>query len=114
MPKTPKAAIPGSRGLRPAKSVTDPLLPISRTFLLFGDYDGDGEVKSAFEEIGTLGDPVLGDSGLFGQLKAALHDAGIDYDPNTYPYFFVAGTTDSIQGLDIEPALGSLQSFVGL
>ena len=60
----------------------------------FGDFDGDGVVKSAFEEIGTLGDSVLGDSGLFGQLKAALHDAGIDYDPNTYPYFFVAGTTN--------------------
>jgi hypothetical protein len=55
-----------------------------------GDYDGDGEVKTAFEEIGTLGDPVLGDSGLFGKLKTALHDAGIDYDPDSYPYFFNA------------------------
>ena len=59
-----------------------------------GDYDGDGTVKTAFEEIGTLGDPVLGDSGLFGQLKTALHDAGIDYDPDSYPYFFIAGTGD--------------------
>jgi hypothetical protein len=59
-----------------------------------GDYDGDGEVKTAFEEIGTLNDPILGDSGLFGQLRAALHDAGIDYDPDAYPYFFIAGTTD--------------------
>ena len=41
-----------------------------------GDYDGDGEVKTAFEEIGTLNDPILGDSGLFGQLRAALHDQG--------------------------------------
>jgi hypothetical protein len=47
-------------------------------------------VKTAFEEIGTLGDPVLGDSGLFGKLKTALHDAGIDYDPDSYPYFFNA------------------------
>ena len=59
-----------------------------------GDYDGDGEVKTAFEEIGTLNDPVLGDSGLFGQLKAALHDQGIDYNPDSYPYFFAAGTTN--------------------
>jgi hypothetical protein len=59
-----------------------------------GDYDGDGEVKTAFEEIGTLNDPTLGDSGLFGQLRAALHDAGIDYDPDAYPYFFAAGTTN--------------------
>jgi hypothetical protein len=55
-----------------------------------GDYDGDGEVKTAFEEIGTLGDSVLGDSGLFGQLKAALAAQGIFYNPDTYPYFFDA------------------------
>ncbi len=53
-----------------------------------GDYDGDGIVKTAFEEIGTINDPVLGDSGLFGQLKAALAGQGIFYDPDTYPYFF--------------------------
>ena len=56
----------------------------------FGDYDGDGVTKSAFEEIGTIGDPVLGDSGLFGQLKAVLAAKGIFYDPNTYPYFFTS------------------------
>lgn len=54
------------------------------------DFDGDGFVKSAFAEIGTIGDPVLGDSGLFGQLKAALQAKGIFYDPNTYPYFFTS------------------------
>ena len=55
-----------------------------------GDYDGDGEVKTAFEEIGTLNDPILGDSGLFGQLKAALAGQGIFYNPDSYPYFFNA------------------------
>jgi hypothetical protein len=55
-----------------------------------GDYDGDGEVKTAFEEIGTLNDPILGDSGLFGQLKAALAEKGIYYNPDSYPYFFNA------------------------
>jgi hypothetical protein len=55
-----------------------------------GDYDGDGEVKTAFEEIGTLNDPILGDSGLFGQLKAALAALGIFYNPDSYPYFFNA------------------------
>jgi hypothetical protein len=55
-----------------------------------GDYDGNGTVGTAFEEIGTIGDPVLGDSGLFGQLKAALVAQGITYDPGKYPYFFDA------------------------
>jgi len=54
------------------------------------DFDGDGVVESAFAEIGTIGDPVLGDSGLFGQLKAALAAKGISYNPNSYPYFFTA------------------------
>ena len=52
------------------------------------DYDGDGVVKTAFEEIGTINDLDFGDSGLFGQLKAALQGKGIFYDPDTYPYFF--------------------------
>ena len=55
-----------------------------------GDYDGDGIVETAFEEIGTLDDPLLGDSGLFGQLRAALLAQGITYAPNAYPYFFNA------------------------
>ena len=53
-----------------------------------GDYDGDGTVETAFEEIGTLGDAVLGDSGLFGRVKAALAAQGITYNPDSYPYFF--------------------------
>ncbi len=48
------------------------------------DYDGDGTVKTAFEEIGTLSP----DTGLFGQLKAALQAKGIYYNPDLYPYFF--------------------------
>jgi len=59
-------------------------------FLASGDYDGDGVVKTTFEEIGTINDPDFGDSGLFGQLRAALQAQGIFYDPDTYPYFFNA------------------------
>jgi hypothetical protein len=65
-----------------------------------GDYDGDGTVETAFEEIGTLTvitDPVndTGGTGLFGRLNRQLADNSIFYDPNTYPYFFTAagGTT---------------------
>jgi hypothetical protein len=54
------------------------------------DYDGDGVVKTAFEEIGTINDPDFGDSGLLGQLKGALQAQGIFYDPDSYPYFFNA------------------------
>lgn len=55
-----------------------------------GDFDGDGTVKTAFEEIGTLGDPALGDSGLLGQLKARLaaQTPPIYYNPAQNPYFF--------------------------
>jgi len=42
-----------------------------------GDYDGNGSIQTAFQEIGTLNDPVLGDSGLYGQLKSALAAQGI-------------------------------------
>ncbi len=53
-----------------------------------GDFNGNGIVESAFAEIGTIGDPVLGDSGLYGELKAALQAKGIFYSPDDYPYFF--------------------------
>jgi len=56
------------------------------------DFDGDGVVKSAFAEIGTIGAPDIGDSGLFGQLKAALQAKGIFYSPDNYPYFFKSAT----------------------
>ena len=48
------------------------------------DFDGDGTRETAFEEIGTINP----DSGLFGQLKAALEAKGIFYNPDSYPYFF--------------------------
>lgn len=48
------------------------------------DYDGDGQVKMTYEEVGTINP----DSGLFGQLKAALELKGIRYNPDSYPYFF--------------------------
>ena len=48
------------------------------------DYDGDGVVKSAFEEIGTINP----DTGLLGQVKAALATKGIMYNPHRWPYFY--------------------------
>ena len=50
------------------------------------DYDGDGLVKTAFEEIGTISP----DTGLFGQVKAAMNAKGIVFDPDSYPYFFTS------------------------
>jgi hypothetical protein len=52
--------------------------------LASADYDGDGKIDSAFAEIGALSP----DSGLFGQVKAALAAKGIFYNPDSYPYFF--------------------------
>lgn len=50
------------------------------------DYDGDGQVKTIFEELGKINP----DSGLFGQLKAALQSKGIYFDPDSYPYYFTS------------------------
>jgi hypothetical protein len=50
------------------------------------DYDGDGTVGTVFQELGTISP----DTGLFGQLKAALQSKGIYYNPDSYPYFFTA------------------------
>ncbi len=50
------------------------------------DYDGDGITETVFQELGTI-DP---DTGLFGQLKAALQAMGIYYNPDSYPYFFTS------------------------
>jgi hypothetical protein len=50
------------------------------------DFNGNGVVESAFAEIGTINP----DTGLFGQLKAALAAKGIFYNPDSYPYFFNA------------------------
>jgi hypothetical protein len=54
------------------------------------DYDGDGKVKTTFEEIGELSADGKTGTGLFGQLIAALQAKGIYYDPNNRPYFFDA------------------------
>jgi hypothetical protein len=51
-----------------------------------GDYNGNGIVESAFAELGTINP----DTGLFGQVKAALAAKGIFYNPDSYPYFFNA------------------------
>jgi len=56
-----------------------------------GDYDGNGTVGTAFEEIGTINP----DTGLYGQVKAALAGLGIFYNPDAYPYFFT--TSDPAQ-----------------
>jgi hypothetical protein len=60
-----------------------------------GDYDGDGDVETAFDEIGTINDPVLGDSGLYGALKGALEGEGIFYNPDAHPYFFADATFET-------------------
>ncbi len=82
-----------------------PLVTDFKDIPAIDDYDGDGVVKTAFEEIGTINDPVLGDSGLFGQLKAALaaQTPPIIYNPDLYPYFltptggsFKAWTTNTL------------------
>ncbi len=54
------------------------------------DYDGDGQVKTAFEEIGTISAGGSSGTGLFGQVIAALNAKGIYYNPNSYPYFFTS------------------------
>jgi hypothetical protein len=61
-----------------------------------GDYDGDGDIETAFEEIGTLdiANPA-NDTGLYGQVRAALAGLGIYYNPDIYPYFFT--TSDPAQ-----------------
>jgi len=51
-----------------------------------GDYNGDGTVGTAFEELGTINP----DSGLFGQVRAALQSKGIFYNPDAHPYFFTS------------------------
>jgi len=54
------------------------------------DYDGDGQVKTVFEEIGTISDDGSTGTGLFGQVITALNAKGIYYNPDSYPYFFTS------------------------
>ena len=51
------------------------------------DYDGDGVAKTAYEEIGTINP----NTGLLGQLNAALISKGIIYNPGRFPYFYTEG-----------------------
>jgi hypothetical protein len=65
-----------------------------------GDYDGDGSVTTAFEEIGTIAlvtdptattpTPTNGGTGLYGQLNLQLAKQGIFYNPDKNPYFFTS------------------------
>ena len=57
------------------------------------DWDGNGKVESAFLEIGTVIDPVAGTGnyGLMGQVRQALAEEGIFYNPNgPGQYFFTS------------------------
>jgi hypothetical protein len=54
------------------------------------DYDGDGQIKTVFEEIGTITAGGASGTGLFGQVIAALNAKGIYYNPDSYPYFFTS------------------------
>lgn len=68
------------------------------------DYNGNGAVQTAYDELGEVvaipaatghGSPLYGTAtggtGLFGLLNQALWDAGIEYDPDVYPYFYKSG-----------------------
>jgi hypothetical protein len=68
------------------------------TIPAIGDYDGDGNVGSAFEEIGTIDpSPTGSGTGLYGKIRDALADDGIFYNPDRHPYFFT--TSDpALQG----------------
>jgi hypothetical protein len=56
------------------------------------DYDGDGVVKTTYEEIGTLTREGVGTrgTGLLGQVVAAFKAKGIYYNPDSNPYFFTS------------------------
>jgi hypothetical protein len=54
------------------------------------DYDGDGVVKTTYEEIGTIGSGGSTGTGLLGQVVAALKTKGIYYNPDQNPYFFTS------------------------
>ena len=74
---------PGGQGSRSARNATAEIKSF-QDIKASADYNGNGIVESAFAEIGTLSP----DTGLFGQLKAALQAKGIYYNPDANPYFF--------------------------
>ena len=84
-----------------------------------GDYDGDGTVTTAFEEIGTIAlvtdptatapTPTNGGTGLFGQLNLQLAKQGIFYNPDKNPYFFTSTSLrDELYGLDYQHPFGRI------
>jgi hypothetical protein len=54
------------------------------------DYDGDGQIRTTYEEIGTITGSGSTGTGLFGQIITALKAKGIYYNPDSYPYFFTS------------------------
>jgi len=65
--------------------------PVPKTFVdvkASGDWDGNGTVGTAFEEIGEISADGVSGTGLYGQLLAALKTNGIYYNPDIHPYFF--------------------------
>ncbi|MCA9792450.1 MAG: hypothetical protein KC910_11665 [Candidatus Eremiobacteraeota bacterium] len=55
------------------------------------DIDGDPATASVYQSLGTINvnlEPSPNDTGLFNILRYEFYKVGIDYDPNTYPYFF--------------------------
>lgn len=80
------------------------------------DYAGLGPgTHTVYEELGTLlpipardkggpghtsklyGSTTFGGTGLFGLLNQALWDAGVEYDPVSFPYFFAADSSHTVK-----------------
>ena len=89
MPEESPNGFEGGHTWRPTIEVCKECHTTATTFFdikAAADYNGNGKVETAFEEIGTINP----DSGLFGQVKAALEAKGVYYNPDSYPYFFTA------------------------
>jgi hypothetical protein len=72
------------------QSCHGPTLPDFFSVMASGDYDGDGKIETAHDEIGIIADNGATGTGLFGRLLTALNAKGIYYKPDSYPYFFDA------------------------
>ena len=73
---------------RAGSAVTAAPPPRSSRQLLGG---GDPATASVYQSLGTINvnlEPSPNDTGLFNILRYEFYKVGIDYDPNTYPYFF--------------------------
>jgi hypothetical protein len=87
MPEASENDFEGGHTWRPRIEVCQKCHPTAKTFRDIkagGDYNGNGVVESAYAEIGTINP----DTGLLGQLRAALQAQGIYYNPDQNPYFF--------------------------